>query len=229
MIGGSKPSPRHLVLSRDGKSVYVSTNVSGWVEKFEAAAVSKAAYSQGGGQNAPKSIKPSRQVRLGAGVRTIALHPHKNLLLAVVNRRLMIFITGDVCAKDGSLLDFAFARARKNQPRAETPDAVAALWGEAVWKARWRGEIDGGMCRMEKFCVYCFYCHFLLNSSTLAQILKCQHYFFEQGWEGGFANSARSDTAILVVPTAFHLFAGASAPSVLKSKKASSVFTRWVW
>ena len=145
VVGGSKPSPRHLVLSRDGKSVYVSANVSGWVEKFEVAAVLKAAYSQGGGQNAPKSIKPSRQVRLGSGVRTIALHPHKNLLLAVVNRRLMVIITGDVCAKDGSLLDFAFARARKNQPRAETPDAVAALWGEAVWKARWRGEIDGGM------------------------------------------------------------------------------------
>ncbi len=84
VVHGSKPSPRHLVLARNGQSVYVSANVSGWVEKFDVETLVQAAHT------AKKTIKPSHRVYLGSGVRTIALHPQQNLLLAVVNRRSLL-------------------------------------------------------------------------------------------------------------------------------------------
>src|SRR5208282_2039398 len=42
-VWGMRSTPRHLVLSQDGKTLFVSSNVGGYVSKFDTDAIVKAA------------------------------------------------------------------------------------------------------------------------------------------------------------------------------------------
>lgn len=77
-VWGMKPTPRHLLLSSDGRWVYVGSNVGGYVAKFDAAEL--VAQASRGGKAAPQA-----ETFVGSGVRTISLSPYGEWLYAAVN------------------------------------------------------------------------------------------------------------------------------------------------
>jgi DNA-binding beta-propeller fold protein YncE len=79
-VQGQKPTPRHLLLSRDGSMLYVGSNSSGYVATYRATELVAAA------QAGTQRLKPLAEVRTGEGTRTIALSPDERLLFAAVNR-----------------------------------------------------------------------------------------------------------------------------------------------
>lgn len=79
-VHGMKPTPRHLVLSPDGATLYVSSNSSGYVSAWRVEALLEAA------RNGTGRIAPLRETRTGRGTRTIALAPDGSVLYAAVFR-----------------------------------------------------------------------------------------------------------------------------------------------
>ncbi|MBE9504921.1 MAG: beta-propeller fold lactonase family protein [Proteobacteria bacterium] len=77
-VYGMKPTPRHLVLSPDGETLYLSSNVSGYVSSYPVADLVKAAL---GGI---KKLKARKEVSTGVGTRTIDLSPDGRFLFAAV-------------------------------------------------------------------------------------------------------------------------------------------------
>ena len=77
-VYGMKPTPRHLVLSPDGETLYLSSNVSGFVSSYAIAALVKAAL---GGV---RKLKALSEVSTGVGTRTIDLSPDGRFLFAAV-------------------------------------------------------------------------------------------------------------------------------------------------
>ena len=77
-VYGMKPTPRHLVLSPDGVTLYLSSNVSGYVSSYAVADLVKAAHE---GVNKLKALK---EVSTGVGTRTIDLSPDGRFLFAAV-------------------------------------------------------------------------------------------------------------------------------------------------
>lgn len=78
-VWGMEPTPRHLALSQDGKTLYVSSNVGGYVSKFETDAIVQAA-----GTKHP-SVRALAKTKVGYGARTIALSPDGRWVYAAVN------------------------------------------------------------------------------------------------------------------------------------------------
>jgi DNA-binding beta-propeller fold protein YncE len=85
-VQGMKPTPRHLLLSRDGQTLYVGSNSSGYVATYRAAELAAAARA-----GTPR-LRPLREVRSGAGTRTIALSPDGRLLFAAVNQGSQVLV-----------------------------------------------------------------------------------------------------------------------------------------
>jgi DNA-binding beta-propeller fold protein YncE len=77
VVGGIKPTPRHLVLSPDGKTIYASSNSSGYVSKAPLADV--IADLRGTGDAHWQAVD------VGRGARTIELSPDGNYIFAAVN------------------------------------------------------------------------------------------------------------------------------------------------
>lgn len=85
-VFGMRPTPRHLVLSPDGITLYVGSNSSGYVSEYRVETLIAAAKAP------PKKgkrriLKPLREVRTGSGTRTIELSPDGRTLYAAVNQR----------------------------------------------------------------------------------------------------------------------------------------------
>ena len=78
-VHGMKPTPRQLVLSPDGETLYVGSNVAGYVSRYRTAGVIGAA------RNGRTHLAPLRETRTGVGTRTIVLSPAAGLLFAAVN------------------------------------------------------------------------------------------------------------------------------------------------
>lgn len=79
-IFGMPPTPRHLVLSRDGQRLYVSSNVAGRISVYSPADLVAAAAA------GKRELKPLQVAETGSGTRTIDLSPDGTLLFAAVNR-----------------------------------------------------------------------------------------------------------------------------------------------
>ena len=80
-VWGMKPTPRHLVLSGDGATLYAGSSASGYVSIYRTAKLVAAARA------GRRSLKPDQQKRIGRGVRTIALAPDGRTLYAVVHQQ----------------------------------------------------------------------------------------------------------------------------------------------
>jgi len=78
-VQGQKPTPRHLVLSHDGQTLYVGSNSSGYVATYHVADLVAAAKA-----GTPR-LRPLHEVRTGEGTRTIALSPDGSLLFCALN------------------------------------------------------------------------------------------------------------------------------------------------
>ena len=76
------PNPRHMVVSHDGRALYVSGNKSGLVGAYDLAAVVQALKAAGG----QRVVGPGgRSLSVGMGVRTIELSPDQRSLYAAIN------------------------------------------------------------------------------------------------------------------------------------------------
>jgi DNA-binding beta-propeller fold protein YncE len=76
------PNPRHMVVSHDGRTLYVSGNQSGLVGRYDLAAVVQALKAAG----AQRVAGPGgRSLSVGMGVRTIELSPDQRSLYAAIN------------------------------------------------------------------------------------------------------------------------------------------------
>ena len=78
-VWGMKPTPRHLVLSSDGKTLYVSSAASGTISMYATNSLVEAA------RRGRRRLPPLRQVKVGRGPRTIALTPDGRTLFAALN------------------------------------------------------------------------------------------------------------------------------------------------
>lgn len=85
-IFGMKPTPRHLVLSKDGNLLYFSSNVSGYVSSYRTDDLINAAL------NGIRTLKPVQEVHTGSGARTIVISPDGSLLFATVNKKSKIAV-----------------------------------------------------------------------------------------------------------------------------------------
>jgi DNA-binding beta-propeller fold protein YncE len=78
-VHGMKPTPRHLLLSGDGETLYLSSSASGYVSMYRTDALVAAA------REGHKRLAPLHQTPTGRGTRTIALAPGGRVLYAAVN------------------------------------------------------------------------------------------------------------------------------------------------
>ena len=79
---GMKPTPRHLLLSHDGTTLYVSSNISGYVSRIPLALVVESLASANGKQI---DIRGWKSVHVGQGARTIDQGPSGRYLFTAVN------------------------------------------------------------------------------------------------------------------------------------------------
>jgi DNA-binding beta-propeller fold protein YncE len=79
-VRGMRPTPRHLVLSPDGKELFLSSNVSGYVSVYRTADLVEAARAH------RATLPPQREALTGSGTRTIALSRDGRTIYAAVNR-----------------------------------------------------------------------------------------------------------------------------------------------
>lgn len=75
-------NPRHLVISRDGKELFVSGNQTGLVGRYDLAAITQALQEANGGRVPGPG---GRTLAIGRGVRTIELSPDQRSLFAAVH------------------------------------------------------------------------------------------------------------------------------------------------
>jgi len=82
-VTGMKPTPRHLVLSPNGETLYLSSNASGYVSKIALGSVVEGLRSAAG-----KRLKISgfEAVFVGSGARTVSLGREARYIFAAVNR-----------------------------------------------------------------------------------------------------------------------------------------------
>jgi len=92
-IKGMKPTPRHLVLSPDGETLYLSSNVSGYVSKIALATV-RAELQAAAGEKV--RISGFETVYVGSGARTISLGPEGRYIFSAVNRKSELIVIDSV-------------------------------------------------------------------------------------------------------------------------------------
>ena len=74
---GIPPTPRHMILSKDGKKLYVSSSASGVVSELDVESLISSVLD--------KTSYRGRQVHVGRQVRTITLSPEGSTIFAAVN------------------------------------------------------------------------------------------------------------------------------------------------
>ena len=79
---GMKPTPRHLVVSEDGETLFVSSNISGYVSRIELSAVVDALRSA---ERKRVTVEGWQAAYVGAGARTISTGPGDEYIFAAVN------------------------------------------------------------------------------------------------------------------------------------------------
>ncbi|MDH3972782.1 MAG: beta-propeller fold lactonase family protein [Deltaproteobacteria bacterium] len=77
-VFGMKPTPRHMVLSPHGETLYLSSNISGYVSSFRLNDIVEAVIK------GRRSIKALHEVRTGVGTRTIQVSPDGSLIFAAI-------------------------------------------------------------------------------------------------------------------------------------------------
>jgi len=85
-VRGMRPTPRHLVLSPDGNTLYLSSNFSGYVSAYHVDDLVAAARRR------LPSLAPLRETRTGAATRTIAISPDGKFIYAAVNKESKIVV-----------------------------------------------------------------------------------------------------------------------------------------
>jgi len=97
---GMKPTPRHLSLSSDGATLFLSSNVSGHVSRIPTETVLEALRGAGGKR---VRVEGFQSVYVGPGARTIDLSPDGRWIFAAVNKASEIVVvnaeTMDVAAR----------------------------------------------------------------------------------------------------------------------------------
>jgi WD40 repeat protein len=88
-VTGEKPSPRHLVISRDGRWLYMSANASGFVARAPLAEFLATARVAGGKS---KPFAAWQEVHVGGGARTIELSPDDRWLYVACNSRAQVVV-----------------------------------------------------------------------------------------------------------------------------------------
>jgi hypothetical protein len=79
---GMKPTPRHLLLSHDGSTLYVTSNISGYVSRIPLALVLESLASADGKRI---DVRGWKSVHVGLGARTIDQDPSGRYLFTAVN------------------------------------------------------------------------------------------------------------------------------------------------
>ncbi len=79
-VYGMRPTPRHLDLSPDGRTLYVSSNFSGYVSSYRAEDLVRAVRRH------VRSLKPEHETFTGEQTRTIAISPNGRWIFAAVNK-----------------------------------------------------------------------------------------------------------------------------------------------
>lgn len=86
---GMKPTPRHLAVGPEGKTLFLSSNVSGHVSRIDLQVVRDALRAAEGKR---VRIEGWRSVYVGAGARTIDLSPDAKWIYAAVNKNAEIAV-----------------------------------------------------------------------------------------------------------------------------------------
>lgn len=79
-VFGMPLTPRHLLLSPNGKQLYLSSNIHGSVSKYNVKDLQNAVKKK------QKKLKPLHVTKTGTRTRTIALTPDGKTIFAAVNR-----------------------------------------------------------------------------------------------------------------------------------------------
>jgi WD40 repeat protein len=85
-VRGMRQTPRHLVLSPDGNTLYLSSSFAGYVSAYHVADLIAAARRR------QTRLAPLRETRTGAATRTIAISPDGRFIYAAVNKESKIVV-----------------------------------------------------------------------------------------------------------------------------------------
>lgn len=85
-VRGMRQTPRHLVLSPDGNTLYLSSSFAGYVSAYRTADLVIAARRR------QSHMAPLRETRTGAATRTIAISPDGKFIYAAVNKESKIVV-----------------------------------------------------------------------------------------------------------------------------------------
>jgi DNA-binding beta-propeller fold protein YncE len=85
-VRGMRQTPRHLVLSSDGETLFLSSSFEGYVSAYRISDLIAAARRN------QKSLRPLREVYTGLATRTIAISPDDRLIFAAVNKESKIVV-----------------------------------------------------------------------------------------------------------------------------------------
>ena len=85
-VRGMRQTPRHLVLSSDGETLFLSSSFEGYVSAYRTRDLIAAA------QRNQKILRPLREEYTGLATRTIAISPDDRLIFAAVNKESKIVV-----------------------------------------------------------------------------------------------------------------------------------------
>jgi len=85
-VHGMRQTPRHLVLSSDGETLYLSSSFAGYVSAYRTRDLISAALRQ------QKTLRPLREAYTGPATRTIAISPDDRLIYAAINKESKIVV-----------------------------------------------------------------------------------------------------------------------------------------
>ncbi|KPK12618.1 MAG: hypothetical protein AMJ68_01645 [Acidithiobacillales bacterium SG8_45] len=85
-VRGMRQTPRHLVLSSDGETLFMSSSFEGYVSAYQTRDLITAA------QRKQATLRPSREAFTGLATRTIAISPDDRLIFAAVNKESKIVV-----------------------------------------------------------------------------------------------------------------------------------------
>lgn len=85
-VRGMRQTPRHLVLSSDGETMFLSSSFEGYVSAYRTRDLIAAAQRKQG------ALRPLRETFTGLATRTIAISPDDRLIFAAVNKESKIVV-----------------------------------------------------------------------------------------------------------------------------------------
>jgi DNA-binding beta-propeller fold protein YncE len=85
-VFGMRPTPRHLELSPDGHTLFVSSNFAGYVSRYRIEDLVHAARRH------VRKLKPEREIYTGESTRTIAVAPNGRWIFAAANKESQVVV-----------------------------------------------------------------------------------------------------------------------------------------